>query len=71
MVKKTTIETIKLNTFCWLGHVQRKEGNRIPQKLLYMYLQIAMLRGRPNVCILKPRNTVPNWYSGPIVRTTD
>jgi hypothetical protein len=24
-----------------------------------------------NVCTLKPRNTVPNWYSDPIVSATD
>jgi hypothetical protein len=34
MVKKkpTITETIWLNRLRWLGHVQRMEGNRIPQK---------------------------------------
>jgi len=30
--KPTVIETIRLNRLCWFGHVQRMEGNRIPQK---------------------------------------
>ena len=33
VVKKLTVtETIRLNRLCWFGHVQRMEGNRIPQK---------------------------------------
>ena len=28
----TIIEKIRLNILCWLGHVQRMEENRIPQK---------------------------------------
>ena len=33
MVKKSTVaETIRLNTLCWFGHVQRMEKNRIPKK---------------------------------------
>jgi hypothetical protein len=31
MVKKTTItETIRLNSLCWFGHIQRMEESRIP-----------------------------------------
>jgi len=48
MVKKPTItETIRLNTLCWFGPVQRMEENRIPKKVLYMNLETIRLRGRP------------------------
>ena len=48
MVKKvTTTETISLNTFCWYGHTQRMEENRIPIKVLYVNLETTRLRGRP------------------------
>jgi hypothetical protein len=48
MVKKPTItQTIKLNTFCWYGHIQGMEENRIPIKVLYMNLETTRLRGRP------------------------
>ena len=47
-VKKPTItETIRLNTLCWFGHVQRMEENRIPKRVLYMNLRTTTLRGRP------------------------
>jgi hypothetical protein len=36
--KPTIIETIRLNRLRSFGHVQRMEGNRIPQKILYMNL---------------------------------
>jgi hypothetical protein len=32
----TVIETIMLNRLRWFGHVQRREGNRIPKRVLYM-----------------------------------
>jgi hypothetical protein len=32
---------------CWLGDVQRVEGNRIPIRVLYMNLETTRLRGRP------------------------
>jgi hypothetical protein len=48
MVKKPTIaETIRLNRLHWFGHVQRVEGNRILNKLLYMNLETMRLSGRP------------------------
>jgi len=48
MVKKLTItETIRLNIFCWFGHVERMEDNRLPKKVLYMNLEATRLRGRP------------------------
>jgi hypothetical protein len=45
--KPTIIETISLNRFCWFGHVQRMEENRIPKRVLYMNLGTTRLRGRP------------------------
>jgi len=36
-----------LNRLCWLGHVQGMEENRIPKRVLYMYLEATRLRGRP------------------------
>jgi len=46
-VKKPTItETIRLNSLCWFGHVQRMEENRIPKKVVHMNLE-TRLRGRP------------------------
>ena len=48
MVKKSTItETLRLNTLCWFGHVQRMEENRIPKKVLYMNLETKRLTCRP------------------------
>jgi hypothetical protein len=48
MLKKLTIiETIRLNRLRCFGHVQRLEGNRIPNMELYMNLGITRLRGRP------------------------
>jgi hypothetical protein len=48
IVKKPTIlETIRLHRFCWFGHVQRMEGNRIPKRVLFMNLETTRLRGRP------------------------
>jgi hypothetical protein len=47
-LKKPTItETRRLNRLRWFGHVQRKEENRIPKKVLYMNLEATRLRGRP------------------------
>ena len=43
----TITETIRLNGLCWFGHVQRREENRIPKKLLDMNLEVVRLRGRP------------------------
>ena len=40
-------ETIRLNSLCWLGHVQRMEENIIPKRVLYMNLGTTRLRGRP------------------------
>jgi hypothetical protein len=45
--KPTIIETIRVNTLCWFGHVQRMEENGIPKRVLYMNLGITKLRGRP------------------------
>jgi len=45
--KPTVIKTIKLNTLRWFGNVQRMEENRIPNRVLYMNLGTARLRGRP------------------------
>ena len=45
--KPTIIETITLNRLRWFGHVQRMEENRIPKRVLYMYLGTTRLRGRP------------------------
>jgi hypothetical protein len=48
MLKKSTIiETVRLNTLCWFGDVQRMEKNRIPKRVLYMNLGTKRLRGRP------------------------
>jgi hypothetical protein len=47
-VKKfTIIVTIRLNRLCWFGHVQKMEENRIPKRVLYIYLGTTRLRGRP------------------------
>ena len=47
MVKNPTItDTIRLNRFCWFGHVQRMEDNRLPTIVLYMNLEATRLRGR-------------------------
>jgi len=49
MVNKPTItETIRLNRLCWFGHVQRKEKNKIPKKVLYMNLETRLT--------VRPRN---------------
>ena len=45
--KPTIIETIRLNRLRWFGHVQRMEENRIPKRVLYMYLGTIRLRGGP------------------------
>jgi len=45
--KPAIIETVRLNTLRWFGHVQRMEGNRIPKSVLYMNLGTTRLRGRP------------------------
>jgi hypothetical protein len=48
LLKKPTItETIKLNRLRWFEHVQRREENRIPKRVLYMNLETTRLRGRP------------------------
>jgi hypothetical protein len=41
------IETVRLNRLCWFGHVQRMEQNKIPKRVLYMYLRTTRLRGKP------------------------
>jgi hypothetical protein len=47
IVKKPTItETIKLHRWCWFGHVQRMEENRIPKRVLYMSLESTTPRGK-------------------------
>jgi hypothetical protein len=43
----TIIETMKLHTLRWFGHVQRMEENRISKRLLRMNLGTTRLRGRP------------------------
>jgi len=45
--KPTIIETINLNRLRWFGHIQGMEGNRIPERVLYMNLGATRLRGRP------------------------
>jgi hypothetical protein len=45
--KPTIIETIRLHTLRWFGHIQRMEDNRIPNRLLCMNLGTTRLRGRP------------------------
>ena len=45
--KPTIIEKIRLNILCWFGYVQRMEGNRIPERVLYMNMGTTRLRGRP------------------------
>jgi len=45
--KPTIIETVRLNKLRWFGHVQRKEENSIPRRVLYMNLGTTRLRGRP------------------------
>jgi len=45
--KPTIIETISLNSLHWFAHVQRMEGNRIPNRILYMNFGTTSLRGRP------------------------
>ena len=47
-VKKPTItETTTLNRLRWFGQVQRMEGNRIPERVLHIYLGTTRLRSRP------------------------
>jgi hypothetical protein len=43
----TIIETIRLNSLRWFGHVKRMEENRIPKRVLHMNLEKTRLRGRP------------------------
>jgi hypothetical protein len=43
----TITETIRLHELCWFEHVQRVEENRIPRRVLYMYLNSTRPRGRP------------------------
>jgi hypothetical protein len=42
----TITATIRLNRLRWFEHVQRKEENRIPKRVLYMNLGTTRLRGR-------------------------
>jgi hypothetical protein len=47
IIKKPTItETIRLHRLCWFGHEQRREGNRIPTRVLYMSLETTRPRNR-------------------------
>jgi hypothetical protein len=43
----TIIETIRLNRLRWFGYVQKREGNGIPKRALYMNLETTRMRGRP------------------------
>jgi len=45
--KPTIIETIRLNRLHWFWNEQRMEENRIPKRVLYMYLGTTRLRDRP------------------------
>ena len=45
--KPTIIETVRLNRLHWFGHIQRKEENRIPKRVLCTNLGTTRLRGRP------------------------
>jgi len=36
--KPIIIKTIRLNRLCWFGHVQRREENIIPKRVLYINL---------------------------------
>jgi hypothetical protein len=48
MVKNPTITgTIRLNSLCGFGQVQKMEENRIPKTVLYMNLETKELRHRP------------------------
>jgi hypothetical protein len=47
--KASIIETIRLYRLWWLGHVHRKEENRIPKRVLYMNLERKRQRGRPTI----------------------
>ena len=45
--KPSIIETIRLNRLCWFGHVEKREENIIPKRVLYMNLGTTRLRDRP------------------------
>jgi len=45
--KPTIIERVRLNRLHWFELVQRMEGNRIPERVLYTNLGTARLTGRP------------------------
>jgi len=50
MIKEpTVIDTIRLNILRWFGHEQVIGGNRIPQRVLYTYMNLesTILRGKP------------------------
>ena len=52
MIKQATvIDTIKLNILRWFGHEQVIGGNRIPQRVLYTYMNLGSTRLR-----VKPKN---------------
>jgi len=36
--KPTIIETVRLNRLCWFGHVERMEENRIPKRVIYIWI---------------------------------
>jgi hypothetical protein len=51
-VKKPTVTEKKIlytRILCWFGHVQRVEGNRMPKRVLYSYMNLESTRprGRP------------------------
>jgi hypothetical protein len=49
IVQKSTItETIRLHRLFWFELVQRMEENRLPQRVLFMYLETRQ-RGRPKI----------------------
>jgi hypothetical protein len=33
----TVTETVRLNRFCWFGHVMKMEENRIPKSIIYEF----------------------------------
>ena len=55
--KPTVTETVRLNSLCWFGHVQRMEGNRIPKTVLYGVSQEERTKLREGVPYVKLPNT--------------
>jgi hypothetical protein len=39
--------SVRLFRLHWFEHMQRTEGNNIPKRVLYMYLETKRLKGNP------------------------